>query len=66
MRAPSIATKVSQVANPSGTVRFGCQLTVPAGCYRPDQMRTAYGTQSLLNAGFDGTGRTIIIINAYR
>ena len=65
MRAPSIARKISQVAKPSGTVRFTCQLTVPAGCYGPDQMRTAYGTQSLLNAGFDGTGRTIIIIDAY-
>jgi len=65
MRVPSFARKISQVAKPSVTVRFTCQLTVPAGCYGPDQMRTAYGTQSLLNAGFDGTGRTIVIIDAY-
>jgi subtilase family serine protease len=28
-------------------------------------MRAAYGTQALLSAGFDGTGRTITIIDAY-
>ena len=34
-------------------------------CYGPDQIRTAYGFQSLLNQGIDGTGRTIVIIDAY-
>lgn len=34
-------------------------------CYGPDQMRNAYGFQSLLNAGDDGTGTTIVIIDAY-
>ena len=28
-------------------------------------MRTAYGTQQLLNAGYNGTGKTIVIIDAY-
>lgn len=34
-------------------------------CYGPDQMRNAYGFQSLLDNGFDGTGTTIAIIDAY-
>ncbi len=65
LRAPNVRQAISEVANPTGTVRFTCQLTTPAGCYGPDQMRAAYGTQTLLSAGFDGTGRTIVIIDAY-
>ena len=65
LRTPSIGQAIQQVAAPTGTVRFTCQLTTPAGCYGPDQMRAAYGTQALLSAGFDGTGRTITIIDAY-
>ena len=34
-------------------------------CYGPDQMRNAYGFQQLLDNGFDGTGSTIVIIDAY-
>src|SRR5436305_1821380 len=34
-------------------------------CYGPDQMRNAYGFQSLLDQGFDGTGSTIVIVDAY-
>jgi subtilase family serine protease len=34
-------------------------------CYGPDQMRNAYGFQPLLDNGFDGTGTTIVIIDAY-
>jgi subtilase family serine protease len=65
LRTPSIRQQIAPVAAPTGTVRFSCQLTVPAGCYGPDQMRAAYGTQTLLSAGYDGTGRTITIIDAY-
>src|SRR5690349_2409414 len=46
-----------------GSVHFGCQLTAP--CYGPDQIRAAYGIQPLLDQGYDGTGRTIAIIDAY-
>jgi subtilase family serine protease len=48
-----------------GSVHFGCQLSTPAGCYGPDQIRAAYGIQPLLDAGYDGTGRTIAIVDAY-
>jgi subtilase family serine protease len=48
---------------------FGCQL--PGGptdifCYSPQQMRTAYGVDKLIKKGFDGRGRTIVIIDAFQ
>src|SRR5664279_3692376 len=48
---------------------FGCQL--PGGptdifCYSPQQMRTAYGVDKLIAKGFDGRGRTIVIIDAFQ
>ncbi|HKI93127.1 MAG TPA: hypothetical protein VJ986_12570, partial [Gaiellaceae bacterium] len=44
------------LADSSGTVHFSCQLTTPAGCYGPDQIRAAYGIQPLLDRGLDGSG----------
>src|SRR4051812_44598483 len=44
--------KAQAIGNPlassSGSVHFGCQLSVPAGCYGPDQIRAAYSIQPLL------------------
>jgi subtilase family serine protease len=57
--------EISPTTNPSGSVRFTCQLTSPAGCYGPDQIRAAYGIQPLLDAGTDGAGRTIVIVDAF-
>jgi subtilase family serine protease len=53
------------LANATGSVHFSCQLTSPAGCYGPDQIRAAYSVQPLLDQGYDGTGRTIGIVDAY-
>jgi subtilase family serine protease len=54
----SLLGKLSQ----PGTLR-NCQI---AGiCYGPDQLRNAYGFQSLLDHGLDGAGSTIVIIDAY-
>jgi subtilase family serine protease len=53
------------LANANGTVQFGCQLTTPAFCYGPDQIRAAYGIQPLLDRRLDGRGRTIAIIDAF-
>ena len=47
---------------PNGRLRAGL---LAGTCLGPDQIRTAYGFQSLLNQGIDGTGRTIVIIDAY-
>ena len=42
-------------------VHFSCQDT--AGCYDPAQMRKAYGFDQL---DVDGTGRTIVIVDAFQ
>jgi subtilase family serine protease len=48
-----------------GQVLFACQMRATNFCYGPDQIRTAYGIQPLLNRGVTGRGRTIVIIDAY-
>jgi subtilase family serine protease len=55
-------------ANPTGT--FGCQSLPMDGsqgprCYQAAQMENAYNVTPLLNRGVDGTGRTIVIVDAY-
>jgi len=39
---------------------------VPAACpgYTPSQIQTAYGLNALYNKGWDGTGQTIVIVDA--
>ena len=47
---------------------FTCQVGLTPGqlCYDPDEMRHAYGTDNLISVGYDGTGRTIVIIDAFQ
>ena len=42
---------------------FSCQLTQPAGCYGPDQIRAAYGVDKVSQTG---AGQTIVIIDAFQ
>ncbi len=45
---------------------FTCQVGLSTGqCYDPYQMRAAYGLDSLIAAGYDGAGQTIVIIDAF-
>jgi subtilase family serine protease len=53
-----------------GTVHFGCQSRPIDGslgvrCYQPAQIQNAYGYSGLLSSGVNGSGRTILIIDAY-
>ena len=50
----------------SGQSLFTCQDpgSVPA-CYGPDQIRTAYQVQPLIDHGVTGRGRTIVVVIAY-
>ena len=53
-----------------GTVHFGCQSRPIDGslgprCYQPGQIQNAYGYSGLLASGVNGSGRTILIIDAY-
>jgi subtilase family serine protease len=46
---------------------FNCQLGLSIGqCYDPYQMRKAYGVDSLIAHGKDGTGKTIVIVDAFQ
>ena len=56
------------------TAVFGCELAFfdpnlnPGGritCYGPSAIRSAYGLSGLINAGIDGRGRTIVILDAF-
>ena len=44
-----------------------CQTheTAFGNCYDPYQMRHAYGVDSLIANGYDGTGKTIVILDAF-
>jgi subtilase family serine protease len=48
---------------------FGCQVTglnASATCYDPYQIRHAYNIDTLISAGLDGRGKTIVIVDAYQ
>jgi subtilase family serine protease len=64
--SPNTMQKISPSdTTPGGIVHFSCQLTSPPGCYGPDQIRAAYAIQPLLDRGIDGSGRTIVIVDAF-
>jgi len=42
-----------------------CLAAIGVPCYSPQQIRAAYGVDSLINAGYSGTGQTIILIESY-
>ena len=51
---------------PIGDV-FGCQRpSDPYFCYGPAQIRKAYGIDSMIKSGGDGSGQTIVIIDAFQ
>lgn len=49
-----------------GLTPIPCQKLVPAACFGPDQIRSAYGIQAVLNAGITGKGRAIVLIDAFQ
>ena len=56
----------SGIASPSYGI-FTCQLGLEDFvCYDPYQIRHAYNTDSLINAGFTGKGKTIVIVDAFQ
>jgi subtilase family serine protease len=42
-----------------------CQANYQAACYSPQDLRRAYGLDGLIEAGIDGAGQTIVIIDSY-
>lgn len=63
---------VNLVMQPAGTptnATFNCQTNRGPQfivCYSPQQIRQAYHTDMLLNAGITGKGRTIVIVDAFQ
>ena len=45
--------------------RYATDATNTCPGYNPGQIQTAYGLNALYNKGWDGTGQTIIIVDAY-
>ena len=66
-KTPSVAVaphyKVVGQANPAAPPTFTCQLTTPAGCFGPAQIRAAYGVDQVKA---NGAGRTIVIVDAFQ
>jgi subtilase family serine protease len=42
-----------------------CRAAVGIPCYSPQEIRTAYGLNPILDAGYTGTGETIVIIDSF-
>ena len=42
-----------------------CRTTFGVPCYSPQEIRTAYGMNGLIDTGMVGAGQTIIIIDSY-
>jgi subtilase family serine protease len=62
---------IVRVAKAGNAVHFSCQdrpIDGSAGprCYQPSQIQAAYGLTPLLNKGINGSGRTIVIVDAYQ
>jgi subtilase family serine protease len=56
----------ADVAGP-GYGLFNCQVGLSIGaCYDPYQIRHAYNIDKLINAGFTGKGKTIVIVDAFQ
>jgi subtilase family serine protease len=59
-------TVAGHVDSTPNDTTFSCQLTDPAGCYGPTQIRAAYGVDKLAAHGLTGKGRTIVIVDAFQ
>ncbi len=62
---------VTKVSNDADAATFSCQTRPIDGsqgprCYSPAEIQKAYGVAPLLARGKDGTGRTIVIVDAYQ
>jgi subtilase family serine protease len=62
---PIVSAPVSAVK--PGSAQFSCQSNAlySGRCYSPQQMQKAYGYDKLLKKGVDGSGQTILIVDAY-
>src|SRR5579875_3605858 len=62
-KLPALVTAGPNSSTPPTDSQCRSQYHHP--CYSPQEMRTAYDLNPILNAGYDGTGQTIVIIDSY-
>jgi subtilase family serine protease len=75
-KAPYLAIGPQATLSTHATPQYGlftCQVglffvspTEQAFCYDPYQMQHAYNVDSLIAAGYDGTGHTIVVVDAFQ
>ncbi|HET9968673.1 MAG TPA: S53 family peptidase, partial [Streptosporangiaceae bacterium] len=58
---PGTSATVPATAGPPGAVPADC-LALRSPCFRPQQFRTAYGIQPLLDRGITGRGQTVVLL----
>lgn len=64
---PKYLSAGNTIKSADPNIKFSCQTPgAPVRCYGPHQMRTAYDIQRVLDAGINGTGTTIVIIDAFQ
>jgi hypothetical protein len=66
MTSPSLPLNVKLVhAGTQAPTDAQCEAQIDTPCYSPQNIETAYGVNHLLNAGDNGKGQTIVIIDSY-
>ncbi|HXY50333.1 MAG TPA: S53 family peptidase [Terriglobales bacterium] len=74
LRPPETVTFTTGGGLPTATYsgnRYGADITntafgtLPPCGYQPSEVQTAYGLDKLYAAGLDGTGQTVVIVDAY-
>ncbi len=62
-----VSPKLWDSGKPDAMGTFPCQNpTYITPCYGPKQIRTAYSIEPLLDRGINGSGRTIVIVDAFQ
>jgi len=66
----TVHPEISPAGTKAPNATFGCQTrpidgSQGARCYQPAQIQNAYNITPLLNHGINGTGRTIVIVDAF-
>ena len=63
--AAAVSCPVPPFTEPAPPTSAECLATTGVQCYWPAQMQRAYGLKALYRKGYDGRGRTIIIVDPY-
>ena len=65
---PKAVRTQASASNPTDSPLYTCQVGMDDGvvCYDPFQIRHAYNVDTLLNEGYTGAGRTIVIVDAFQ